>query len=244
MTITGCTASSSGPSADNNAPSIVTVRGVEAHIAEGVYSGASAAAIDLERSIRTSLERITGALDSPPTDVYLQADASGAIPEIGVGGRTQLDGTVLIEIDVRHASLEETFGTWLPALLAHELHHSKRSIDGPGYGKTLGEAVISEGLADIFVSEIFTDIPKAPWSNALSDEMMISIAERFTETQHKKNTPTRHRAWFFGTGQLQRWAGYTLGYQIVSDFIEDSGRTAAELAVARARPLLDHWEQQ
>lgn len=96
----------------------------------------------------------------------------------------------------------------------------------------------------MFVSEIFPDIPKAPWSNAISDKAMSSIADRLAETQHKKNTPTRHRAWFFGTGQLPRWAGYTQGYQIVSDFIEASGHTAAELAVAGARPLLDHWEQQ
>ena len=41
---------------------------------------------------------------------------------------------------------------------------------GPGYGITLAEALVTEGLADHFVAEAFPDTPPQPWDHALSAE--------------------------------------------------------------------------
>lgn len=54
--------------------------------------------------------------------------------------------------------------------VAHEAHRCMR-MAGPGYGWSLGEALVSEGLAGHFASRLF-DSPPAPWECAVTDEVL------------------------------------------------------------------------
>ena len=56
---------------------------------------------------------------------------------------------------------------WLPLALAHELHHSTRVLDGPGYGTTLLDTMVSEGGAEAFVREMYPYAPPIPWVRSL-----------------------------------------------------------------------------
>ncbi len=116
--------------------------------------------------------------------------------------------------------LKAAVETWVPAALAHELHHSSRVRMGPGYGITLAEALVTEGLADHFVAEAFPDTPPQPWDDALSEDQETEVWER---AQAVLEVPYGydHRAWFFGRGDLPRWAGYTLGYRIAQAYLGD-----------------------
>ena len=102
--------------------------------------------------------------------IYVALDASRSIPETGVGGFTDPStGTVSIWIDdTPPGGLKAALEAWVPATMAHELHHSSRVRTGPGYGSTLAEVLVTEGLADHFVLEAFPDTPPQPWDNALS----------------------------------------------------------------------------
>jgi len=92
--------------------------------------------------------------------ITVSVDASQAIPEIGVGGYTDpKGGNVDLWIDPHRARLRQVLETWIPASVAHELDHSSRIRTGPGYGYTLGEAMVSEGLADRFVYQVFPHTP-------------------------------------------------------------------------------------
>jgi uncharacterized protein YjaZ len=125
--------------------------------------------------------------------------------------------------------------------VAHELHHTSRIRTGPGYGKTLGEALVTEGLADHFASEAFPDTPPQPWDNALSKDQE---AELWRKAQSILDVPGgyNHQAWFFGGGAagLPRWTGYTLGYKIVLAYLGDD-RSASSAAGVTAGTVIEHY---
>lgn len=88
---------------------------------------------------------------------------------------------------------------------------------GPGYGWTLGETLVSEGLAGQFVSHLFGS-PPAPWECAVSDEVLrANLPDNVTLISNGHD----HRVWFYGfKGERPRWLGYTLGYRIVGDWLD------------------------
>ncbi len=49
--------------------------------------------------------------------------------------------------------------------------------------------------------------------------------------------PVDERRWFFGAGDLPRWFGYRLGYQMVSKRIAALGSDAAALVNEPTRPF-------
>jgi uncharacterized protein YjaZ len=44
--------------------------------------------------------------------------------------------------------------------------------------------------------------------------------------------------WFFGTGNLPRWAGYTIGYQIARRFVRAKAISAGAAATTPAATIL------
>jgi Predicted Zn-dependent protease (DUF2268) len=192
-------------------------------VSEDAASVSRAAGVDLEllavRSARRAFELLP---HRGRIRIAIALDPARAIPEIGVGGIThRRTGDVIVSIDgTPPEGLKAALKTWLPATLAHELHHSSRVRMGPGYGMTLAEALVTEGLADHFAAEAFPDTPPKPWDHALSGEQE---AELWRKAQAVLEVPYGydHRAWFFGRGDLPRWAGYTIGYRIAEAYLGD-----------------------
>lgn len=98
------------------------------------------------------------ALGSAPVDVVVRDAPRFAISETGIGGRAWDSHTVFSSVDAAHVRVEGAIRFELSRLLAHELHHVAR-LRTVGYGRTLGEATISEGLADRFAVEAFAGEP-------------------------------------------------------------------------------------
>jgi uncharacterized protein YjaZ len=76
--------------------------------------------------------------------------------------------------------------------------------------------MVSEGLADHFSIELL-GVPVPPWSDALTPtqatDMLALARPEFDAASYD------HARWFFGsTAQVPRWAGYTLGYDFVTDY--------------------------
>jgi Predicted Zn-dependent protease (DUF2268) len=179
--------------------------------------------VDLEGLVADSARRVFELLPHRGRiSIYVALDSSRSIPEIGVGGFTDpSNGTVSIWIDdTPPGGLKAVLETWIPAALAHELHHSSRVRTGPGYGSTLAEALVTEGLADHFVTEAFPDTPPQPWDHALSAEQETEL---WRKAQSVLEDPDGydHWSWFLGGGDLPRWAGYTLGYRIAEAYLDD-----------------------
>lgn len=157
---------------------------------------------------------VAGVLPVPPLDILVQRLPGEAIPETGTTGRALRESLFSLTIDPDNPNFARSMRDGdLHRTVAHEAHHCMR-MAGPGYGWTLGEALVSEGLAGQFVSRLFGSPPE-PWECAVTDEV---IAANLPDNATLVGNGHDHRAWFFGFGgRYPRWLGYTLGYRIVGD---------------------------
>jgi uncharacterized protein YjaZ len=192
-----------------------------------------------EATLRATLDgmlaRVAPMFALTDVTITVTADASQAIGGYGVGGFTPDRRTVRLYVDPDFPGLAEVLSARIGPMLAHELHHAAR-WRSPGYGATLGEAMISEGLADRFAIEL-TGVAVPPWCQAFPDAEVPRWLDRARPMLH---TSYSHSAWFFGADpDLPRWTGYTLGYHFVTAYIErHPGSSAASLVAAPASQFL------
>ena len=149
----------------------------------------------------------------PSVDVVVKAGAY-VIPEKGHLGYCPEPGLVYVTVNPEHPALYKNEDHSLERMFAHELHHAARWA-GPGYGATLGEVVVSEGLAGHFALELFKGQPE-PWESLSADVLQPSMRQL---SENWDRPDYDHNRWFFGTGDLPRWLGYTAGFNLVSDYL-------------------------
>jgi hypothetical protein len=120
------------------------------------------------------------------------------------------------------------------AIIAHELHHNKRWCSR-GYGDTLGEMIVSEGLALKFQRE--TGHQDFPEERYVHGESLHSMAERAKPLLNKiipeYGKPT--------CSELLSINRYSLGLAIVEGWSEYTGITAAAAHDVRAENVLAPW---
>lgn len=180
---------------------------------------------------RAPLEHLS--LEGGDVDVVVRDAPELVIPELGIGGVAPDAHTVLLTVDPEHERFAGSLATELPGALAHELHHVARHR-GPGYGRTLFEVIVSEGLADHFSIEVTGRAPP-PWTVALSPEEHARMAQ--LARREYDSAGYEHRFWFFGNEerQMPRWTGYSLGFELVGRYLERHPQaSAAQLASAPA----------
>jgi len=179
--------------------------------------------------VEQTLAQASAALGIDPGSVAITVtgDASRSIAGYGVGGFAPNGRAIEIHINPDFPDLETILRERVPLTVAHELHHATR-WRGPGYGSTLLEWMISEGLADHFAVELL-GVPLPPWSRAFPEsETSAFLAQARPELD---STRFDSGAWFFGTrADLPRWTGYTLGYRLVENYqAANPGSSAADL---------------
>lgn len=132
-----------------------------------------------------------------------------------------------------------TLERWLPATLAHEMHHSRRITVGVGYGTTLGEAMVTEGLAEAFVDEAFPDAPVRPWGHSLKPDEHTRVWESLRANLWSPYGSTEHVRWFFGGVGVPRWTGYTVGYRLGAGYLEaHPDKKPSQLVKTTARDIV------
>jgi hypothetical protein len=197
---------------------------------------ADAVGVPLHRLIAgaadTALERLP---HRGRVTIRVDVDASQTIPGAGVGGFTRGTGDVDIFIAAYPVGLRKKLTTWIPLTIAHELHHSSRIRTGPGYGRTLADALVAEGLADRFAATLFPDRPPAPWDHALTRREEQDLWKRARAVLFARSYD--HGSWFFGTGELPRWTGYTVGYDLVERYLRSNPSRSGAADVPTSRVL-------
>lgn len=181
----------------------------------------------LRQQVVASLEVVRQRLPLPPLTVVIVDQPGAIIPEIGLGGYTPSASQVRLFVDPRREGFAEIIRHELLPLLAHELHHAAR-WRAVGYGFTLRDAAVSEGLADHFAHEVSGREPP-PWSRAFDSAAMNRW---LPEVTRQSRGFYNHSAWFFGQGDsIPRWTGYAVGYELVRRYLAaDTSRRAAALA--------------
>ena len=186
----------------------------------------------IERA-RARIETVTPAVT---IDVVVQSWPGRVIECYGLVGYAPTGTMMQLTVDPDNANLATSLGEPLERTIAHELHHVQRQR-GPGYGRTLGGALVSEGLAGHFAGELYGKRPE-PWERALDiEEIARFAAEAEKDWDHHDYD---HAAWFFGSGGRPCWTGYTLGYALVDRYLGDRPTlTAASLVDTPAAAFRD-----
>lgn len=212
-----CASTSTAP--DSNAP--ITIRIVDPGGTLGALSTQAQAAAT------AAAAKVRPILDVGGTTVTIIADPARAISGYGIGGRTLNDRTVEMYVDPGFTGIASVIAEKLEPLVAHELHHVAR-FRGPGYGRTLLEAMVSEGMADHFAIELL-GVPAPPWSDAFPRSETAAWIEL---ARPEFDSPSyNHARWFFDVDPvLPRWTGYTIGFRLIEEYVAaHPGSTAAAL---------------
>lgn len=206
-------------------------------VAADAQSAARASGVDLRRLVIDSADRALGLLPHRSRiEITVEVNPDVTIPEIGIGGYSDPRGNVTVAIDPTHVDLRHVLKTWIPSTVAHELHHSSRIRLGPGYGVTLGQAMVSEGLADRFSYEVFPHTPPKPWDHALTKAQVHTF---WLQARPLLNSGDfSHSDWFFGSGGMPRWVGFTLGYDIVGRYLTEHHRSPSDAVTTPAVKVL------
>ena len=161
-------------------------------------------------------------------DVVVQHWPGQVIGGLGFVGYCPTGDMIQLTFDAANENLPRNLGEPLVRTVLHELHHVHR-WRGPGYGTTLGAAVLSEGLAGHFTREC-CGTPPEPWEDAHAPEVLQAEADRVRAGWLE---PYDHAEWFFGSKELPGWFGYTLGYRMVGQHIAATGIPASQLVHLR-----------
>jgi uncharacterized protein YjaZ len=181
--------------------------------------------------VRLTLTRVLPLLNSSnEVDLVFSVNPQATIPEYGIGGYTPNAHNIFISLDPKHPKFISSLKIELPRTLAHELHHTIRWID-PGYGQTLGEALVTEGLAANFELEVFKGKPNM-WDVAVQGKKLQQLQARATRELH--SSKYNHNDWFFGSERrhIPRWTGYALGYRIVHEYLRNDPKLKPSRLVA------------
>ena len=155
-------------------------------------------------------------VEIPPTDVVIRVWPQAAIAADGVGGFCPRRREIEVALDPDNPALSLGPGSAYERTIIHELHHVLRR-DRAGYGETLGEALVSEGLAGHFVVQTLGTAPE-PWEQAVAQDELRHWARRAMLDWRSRNYD--HSDWFFGHGEKPLWLGYALGFAVVADYLD------------------------
>jgi hypothetical protein len=177
----------------------------------------------IRATAREAVARVSEHADLPRFDLVVKAQPGGGIPDWGVGGYAPAPG--LIEVTLNPDRFDAAL---LLRTLVHEMHHLIR-WDGPGYGRSLGEALVSEGLAGHFVLQVLGGKPD-PWDAVTPAAGVARQAmNEWARLDHD------HARWFLGKGDLRKWTGYGLGHRLIAEHLAQAqGDDAVTLSTTRA----------
>lgn len=178
---------------------------------------------DLIGEFDAAYKTVSRLMTPPRLDVLIQRLAGETIPEMGLVGRAYRSTMFTMTIDPDNPNLLPSLRTGtLHRQIVHEVHHCLR-MAGPGYGWTLGEALVSEGLAGQFVRHLLGNDPE-PWECAVTGADLLRSPVDLKTLESKYYN---HGEWFFGFGAHPKWLGYTLGYQMVGRWLASVGEIDA-----------------
>ena len=160
---------------------------------------------EIRASLRETLAKVANHAEVPNFDLVVRADTR--IADWGL--RATTPGPGIIEIAINPARWSEEY---FQRTLVRELHHLIR-WERPGYGRSLGEALVSEGLAGHFVTQVLGG-QSDPW-----DAMRPSSGVARQALNEWARRDFDHARWFLGKGDLRRWSGFGIGHRLIAEHL-------------------------
>jgi uncharacterized protein YjaZ len=168
----------------------------------------------LEETIKKHASIAGRTLCLPFITITVYSKSSWTTSETGESGFTPSAEWIQIYIDPKNKLYRFDFiaRKIIPGTIYHEINHAARWRT-TGYGASLIEAVISEGLASAFEKDQWREFT-APWLKWREKEIKDYL-KVLKGKQNEINSAYNHNEWFFGKGKLPKWIGYKLGTYII-----------------------------
>jgi hypothetical protein len=200
---------------------------------------ATAAGFSLPALVTRALEHIDALLPGPHTTVAVNMAApADLITQQGSNGITDpTNGHITIAFGpTPQASVRQALTLWLQRAMSHEVDHSVRILAGPGFGPTLIQEIITEGISSVFDETAFPGLPN-PWDRAVSP---TQECVQWKKAQSFLGDTDSYALWLVGGDDgVPHWTGFTIGYHIVSEYrASHPGVSWSALTAANARTIL------
>jgi uncharacterized protein YjaZ len=173
----------------------------------------------LDEPFQRARDLCAARLGAADIEVHVVDAPEECIPEMGLGGYAYGPHAIVLAVDPDHTIQPSD----VLSTLVHEIHHAVR-WRGPGCGSSLGERLVSEGLAQVFEYECTGRVPIYAQGEVRPADRAVAIAAIDED-------PANEGRWFFGAGDLPRWFGYRFGYELASQVIESRESDAASLVL-------------
>ncbi|MGZ6005422.1 MAG: DUF2268 domain-containing putative Zn-dependent protease [Candidatus Saccharimonadales bacterium] len=171
----------------------------------------------LSEEIRNAFDKLAPYIKNENQVIYLRDIKFLAIDGQYPGGHCYNAYEAMIALPDWNADKRQVIAT-----INHELHHMAR-WQNPGYGETLGGAILSEGIATFYEEKVSGWTP--PWAQAeVSKEALSGAAENWNDNQYN------HSEWFFD-GKYGKWTGYAIGYRLAKSLFTDDFDIAKSISV-------------
>lgn len=180
---------------------------------------------DIESAFQFAIARIGALIPVDGVNVLVSDRPDVVLPEYSIGGYAPRADVAEIFVDSRAPEIKSKLNNHLLCTLGHELHHCAR-WRSTGYGKTLGEAIVTEGLACAFEGELVSGFLPF-YARALNDQALLDGVSKAHIDWDRPDYD--HASWFFGSSHIARHTGYSIGYEIVARYIRSTGQPASRL---------------
>jgi hypothetical protein len=157
-------------------------------------------------------------------DILIEKGSGNVTPETGMRADVIRPNLAKLVFDNCNENFSKTLASCLIKRQMINTSHRAMRAAGPGYGFTLGGAMVSEGLAAHFVRLVCNSSPE-PWDKAVSDRTLNNM---WPDQSGMMNTKFDHSEWFSGTGSKPRWLGYTIGSKIVETWLLSAANITPE----------------
>lgn len=204
-----------------------------------------------ERSIKSSLDGFIENDINLPTKEYiftvLLNDSAHPMSKLtgdycGDGG---IPGYIIGTIIPNKKSL-----AMLPVALAHEANHNVRwQFMEWSPQITLGDMIVSEGLAENFAAHMFGEDKVGKWVKSTTNEMLENIIKPIIKDNLELSDFAKVSAYLYGDDVtslqggtpvgLPYCAGYACGYHLIKYYLEKTDKTIYEATIASTQDILD-----
>lgn len=203
---------------------------------------------EIRRTVKKVLHRTDKMLDLENLDIVVreQSDVASLQDLGGLGGSCPNAHLVQIVLDPKHAELKKRLPEFLAYTLAHELHHVARGYNlSSAEPITFWDALVGEGLADAFASEITDN--RAVWTQPLDRRAHRRLKKRLQPLLNQRLSDQDYADWF-AVGNLNkhisRWTGYSLGFALVQQYLHSHPKEdAATLVDIKSKKMARTFEK-
>lgn len=180
---------------------------------------------EVRQASRNAVARVSHHAALPDFDLVVRAQEDRSA-DGSVQGQCPAPGVVEMALTPDRFN-PEIFARALVRQMAHLIRWP-----GPGYGRSLGEVLVSEGLAGHVVLQVMGGQPDPCDSVRPAQGVMRQAMNEWARRDYD------HGRWFGGKGDLRRWTGNSLGHRILTEHLaQNPGESALSLATASPEPF-------